>query len=98
MIRRSTQLIVETAGIAEITEITSSNLQIRRRRDSSIALPMQRSGVRSIVPPDTIQKSVKLFWITKRCHHQQHWWNKNPDEASIAELILTTRIRWGKSM
>jgi hypothetical protein len=40
MIGRSTQPIVETAGIADIMEITSSNLQIRRERDCSIALLM----------------------------------------------------------
>jgi hypothetical protein len=45
-----------------------------------------------------IWKRAKLFWITRRCHHQQHQWPKNPIEANIAEPILTTRIRWGKSM
>jgi hypothetical protein len=49
-----------TVRIAEIVEtmdimgITSNNPQIRRRRDRSIALSMQRSDTKSIVPQDTI--------------------------------------------
>jgi hypothetical protein len=72
MIRRSTQLIVETVGIIEIVdiiEIASSKLQIRRRRDRSFVLLMQRSGAKFIVLLDTIWKSAKLFRIAKRCHH-----------------------------
>jgi hypothetical protein len=67
MIGRSTQPIREIARIAEITEtaditgIASSNPQIRRRRDCSIALLMLRSGARFIVPQDTIWKNAKLF-------------------------------------
>jgi hypothetical protein len=59
-IGRLTQPIVDTTGIVEIVEtvditgITSSNPQIRRRRDRSITLLTQRSGARSIVPQDTI--------------------------------------------
>jgi hypothetical protein len=54
MIGRSTQPIVEAVGIADIMDIASSNLQIKRRRECSTALPMQKSGVRSIIPSDTI--------------------------------------------
>jgi hypothetical protein len=60
MIGRSTQPIMEITGIARITEIeditrnTSSNPQIRRRRDCSITLLMQRSGRRSIILQDMI--------------------------------------------
>jgi hypothetical protein len=61
MIRRSIQPIMETVGITDITEIASSNPKIRRRRYRSIALPMQRSGAKFIVPPDTIWKSAKTF-------------------------------------
>jgi hypothetical protein len=57
MIERSTQLIGEIAKIVEIVDIagiTSSSSQIRRRRDRSIALSTQRSGVRFIIPQDMI--------------------------------------------
>jgi hypothetical protein len=43
---------------------------------------MQRSGARSIIPQDMIWKSAKLFWITRRCHHQQHRWPRNPVRAN----------------
>jgi hypothetical protein len=55
-IGRSTQPIMETTGIteimetADIIEIANSNPQIRRRRNHSIAMLMQRSGVRNIIP------------------------------------------------
>jgi hypothetical protein len=93
MIRRSTQLIVETAGI---TEITSSNLHIRWRRDCSIFLLMQGSGAKFIIPLDTIWKSAKLFLIVGRCHHQ-HRWPRNPVEVNITESIPTMRIRWRRT-
>jgi hypothetical protein len=95
-IGRSIQLIIGITEIVDITKIASSNPQIRRRRDCSITLLMQRSGARSIVPQDTIWKSEKLFWITRRCHHQ-HRWHKNHIEAKIVEPILITRIRWARS-
>jgi hypothetical protein len=47
---------METTGIteimetADIIEIANSNPQIRRRRNHSIAMLMQRSGVRNIIP------------------------------------------------
>jgi hypothetical protein len=103
MIRRSTQPIVEIVGITEIMEIadiagiTSINPQIRRRKDHSIILLMQRCGARSIIPLDTIWNGANIFWITRRCHHQ-HRWPKNPIESNIVKLIPTMRIRWGRSM
>jgi hypothetical protein len=69
-IRRSTPLTEEIRRSAEVTGTAGNNPQIRRRRDPSDALMMQRSGARSIVPMDMIWKSVKLFWITKGCLHQ----------------------------
>jgi hypothetical protein len=56
-IRKSTQLAREIATIVKTTDIigiTSSSLQIRKRRGISVALTMQRSGVRSIAPQDMI--------------------------------------------
>jgi hypothetical protein len=73
-IGKSTQLIGE---IAKITETASNSSWIRKRRGISIALTIQRSGVRSIVPRDVIWKSAKLFWIVRRCRHQQHRWPRN---------------------
>jgi hypothetical protein len=64
MIRMSTQLIEEIAGIIGIVDImgiASSSPWIRRRRDCSITLPTQRSGVRSIIPHDIIWKSAQNF-------------------------------------
>jgi hypothetical protein len=81
--------------ITKIAGITSSSPRIRKRRDSSIALSMQRCCVRSIIPSDMIWESAKLFWITRRCHHQ---WPRNPIEANITELIPTATDRWEKSM
>jgi hypothetical protein len=94
--RRSRTIRRSIQPIEDITKIMCSDPLIRWRRDCFIALPMQRSGARFIVPLNTIWKSVKLFWIARRCHHQ-HQWPKNPVEANIAELIPTTRIRWGRS-
>jgi hypothetical protein len=54
MIERLIQPIVKIAGIADIVGIVSSNPQIRKRKDRSIALLMQRSGVRSTIPLDMI--------------------------------------------
>jgi hypothetical protein len=61
--------IAKIVEIADIVGIASSSPRIRRKRGISIALMMQRSGVRSIVLQDTIWKSAKIFWITRRCHH-----------------------------
>jgi hypothetical protein len=91
--------IVEIAGTAEIVDIagTGSGSPLSRRRgDLSDALRMQRSGARSITPMGMIWKSVRLFWITKRCHHQLQWC-KSLIEASIVEQIPSMKIRWMRS-
>jgi hypothetical protein len=59
---------------------------------------MQRSGARSIVSLDMIQKITKKFWTERRYHNQQHRWPKSPIEVNIAESIPTTTNRWEKSM
>jgi hypothetical protein len=97
--RKSTQLIGEITKITDITEIASSSPQIKKTRGLSIALMMQRSGARSIAPQDTIWKSVKIFWIARRCHHQQHWWPRSPVGANTARpILLTTMNNWERSM
>jgi hypothetical protein len=62
MIGRSTQLI---EGIINTIVTVASSPQIRRRRGISGVSMIQRSGVRSIIPHDTIWKSVKLFWLRR---------------------------------
>jgi hypothetical protein len=94
-IGKSTQLTEEITKIAEtmdITGITSSNPQIRKRRGISITLMMQRSGVRSITPQNMIWKSTKLFWIARRCHHHQHRWPRNPVGMNTAKPIPPTMM------
>jgi hypothetical protein len=51
MIERSTQRIM---GIGAITETVSRNPLIKSRKDRSGDLLMQKSGVKSITPHDTI--------------------------------------------
>jgi hypothetical protein len=51
--------------------IVASSTLIKKKRGLSVILTTQRSDVRSIVPQGTIWKSVKLFWIKRRCRHQQ---------------------------
>jgi hypothetical protein len=51
--------------------IMASSTLIKKKRGLSVILTTQRSDVRSIVPQGTIWKSVKLFWIKRRCRHQQ---------------------------
>jgi hypothetical protein len=56
-IGKSTQLTREITRIVETVDIegiTSSSLQIRKKGGLSVALMMQISGTRSIVPQDTI--------------------------------------------
>jgi hypothetical protein len=53
-IEKSTQLVGEIAKTADIMGISSSSPRITKKRDISVALTMQRSGVRSIVPLDMI--------------------------------------------
>jgi hypothetical protein len=72
MIGKATQLIGEIEKIvetADIMGIASISPRFIKRIGISIALMMQRSGVRSIAPQDMIWKSAKLFWIIRRCHH-----------------------------
>jgi hypothetical protein len=51
--------------------IVASSTLIKKKRGLFVILTTQRSDVRSIVPQGTIWKSVKLFWIKRRCRHQQ---------------------------
>jgi hypothetical protein len=92
MTRKSTRLTGEITRITETTktvEITTSSTRIRRRRGLFVALMMQRSDVRSI---------AKLFWITRRYHHQQHRWLRTPDGVNIVGAIPPTTIsRWRRS-
>jgi hypothetical protein len=101
MICKSTQLIGEITKIAEtadITGITSSRLQIRKRRGISVTLMMQRSDARSIAPQDMIWKSAKLFRNVKRCHHHQHRWPRNPIGANTDGPILPPPTsKWERS-
>jgi hypothetical protein len=63
MIGKSTQLtgeIVKIVVTVDITGIASSSPQIRKRRGILVALMVQRCGVRSITPQDTIWKSAKI--------------------------------------
>jgi hypothetical protein len=56
-IKKLTQLTREITKITEITDITrtaNNSLWIRKRRGLSVALMMQRSDARSVVPRDTI--------------------------------------------
>jgi hypothetical protein len=53
-IEKSTQLVGEIAKTADIMGISSSSPRITKKRDISVALTMQRSGMRSIVPLDMI--------------------------------------------
>jgi hypothetical protein len=53
--------IQQIMGITEIMGIVSNSLRIRRRKGHSDNLPMQKSGVRSIIPQNTIWRSARLF-------------------------------------
>jgi hypothetical protein len=52
--------ILPITGIMATVEIANSSQRSRRKRGHSVTLMMQRSGVRSIAPQDTIWKSAKL--------------------------------------
>jgi hypothetical protein len=77
------QSILWIIGIMEIAETANSRPQSRRRRDSSITLMMQRSGVRYIAPQDTIWRSARLFWIVRRCQHLK--WRRSHVKENIVE-------------
>jgi hypothetical protein len=97
MIRRSTPQNEEIRRTTEDTTTVENNPQIRRKGDSSDVPTAQRSGAKSIASMDMIWKSVKLFWITKRCHHQQRRHPKIPTGESITERSLTETSMWRKS-
>jgi hypothetical protein len=87
-------------GIRRTTEdiaIAGNNTPIRRKGDLSDALTTQRSGERSIAPMNMIWKSVKLFWIIKRCRPQQRQHPKIPTGENIAERSPTEMSIWQKS-
>jgi hypothetical protein len=90
MTGRSIQLTGEIARIEETVDIATSSPWIRRKRDPSGVPTMQKSGVRSIALQDMIWRSARLFWITRRCRHQQRQHLKIPIGVSIVEMILTT--------
>jgi hypothetical protein len=92
-IRRS---ILQIVGIMKITEIVNNSPQSRRRRGRSVDLVMQRSGERSITPQDTIWRSARLFWITRRCQHLK--WRRSRVEDNIIRQIPTMKTRWMRSM
>jgi hypothetical protein len=95
MIERSTQL---TEEILKIMATTASSPQIRRR-GGIFGIPiMQRSGARFTAPQEMIWKSARLFWIRRRCHHQQHWHPKKLDGYINIGLILTMMNRWERSL
>jgi hypothetical protein len=71
--------------------------QGRKREDLSDDQMMSKSGVKFTTQQDMIWKSVKLFCIAKRCHHQHHWRRKSPGEAIIAGKILMMTSIWPKS-
>jgi hypothetical protein len=92
---RSTPL---TGEIIKIMATAVSSPWIRRRRGIS-GIPMtQRSGARFTALHDTIWKSARLFWIGRRCHHQQRWRLKSSDRSINAGSILTVMNRWERSM
>jgi hypothetical protein len=98
--RMTGRLTLRNEEIRETTEdigTAENNSQIRRRGDPSDAPMTHKSGVRSTVPMDMIWKSVKLFWTTKECHHQQHWHLKIPAGESIVERPPMDMSIWRRS-
>jgi hypothetical protein len=83
MIGKSTPWNEKIRRTTEDTTTMENNTQIRRKGDPSDALTSQRSGAKSIALMDMIWKSVKLFWIAKRCHLQQCRHPKTPAGESI---------------
>jgi hypothetical protein len=77
---RPTQLTEAIAWTEETTDIVVSSPQIRRRKGLFGVLMMRKSGARFTVPRDMIWKSVRLFWIGRRCHQQQRRCHKSPGE------------------
>jgi hypothetical protein len=86
------RLILLTGEIGKSTGIKDSvknSTRGRKREDLSDDRMMPKSGVKFTAQQDMIWKSVKLFWIAKRCHHRHHWRRKSPGGAIIARKILT---------
>jgi hypothetical protein len=86
--------IGKTTGIKDSVE---SSPRVRKREDLSDDRIMQKSGVKFTTQQDMIRKSVKLFWVVKRCHHQHHWRHKSPGEAIIAGKVPMMTSIWSKS-
>jgi ATP-dependent exoDNAse (exonuclease V) alpha subunit len=61
MTGRSTLQNEEIKRTTKDTDTVENNSQIRRKRDPSDALVMQKSGTRSIISMDMIWNSAKLF-------------------------------------
>jgi hypothetical protein len=74
----------------EIVETMNSSPQSRRRRDHSIALMTQRSGLRSTSPQDLIWRIARLFW--RRFQHLK--WHKSRTEEIIVGQMPTMKIKW----
>jgi hypothetical protein len=94
MIGRSTLLTREITRTEEITDITVSSPQSRRKRGPSGIPTMQKSGARFIAPQDMIWRSARLFWITRRCRYQQCRHLRIPVGANTIERILTVTSIW----
>jgi hypothetical protein len=86
--------IEKTTGIKDSMENSPRG---RKREDLFDDRMMPKSGVKFTAQQNMIWKSVKLFWITKRCHHQHHWRHKSPGEAIITRKILMMTTIWSKS-
>jgi hypothetical protein len=86
--------IGKTTGIKDSVENSPRG---RKTEDLSEDRMMPKSGVKFTAQQDMIWKSVKLFWIAKRCHHQHHWRHKSPGEAIIAGKIPMMTSIWSKS-
>jgi hypothetical protein len=82
MIVRSTQLTEAVTRTKEIVDTTASSPQIRRRKGLSDVPMTRRSGARFTIPWGMIWKSVRLFWIRRRCHQRvdQHRVDSDGDE------------------
>jgi hypothetical protein len=86
--------IGKTTGIKDSVENSPRG---KKRGDLSDDQMMSKSGVKFTAQLDMIWKSVKLFWIAKRCHHQHHWRRKSPSKAIITGKILMMTSIWLKS-
>jgi hypothetical protein len=97
MIRRLILLNEEIGKTAGIEDSVENSPRVRKREDLSDDRMMQKSGVKFTAQQDMIWKSVKLFCITKGCHHQHHRHHKSLGEAIIAGKIMMMTSIWLKS-